>query len=288
MHMTEEAYKKIFSHRVRTAHARQPECKKQLDQCIRALQLFEVEHPYRLSAQAYYALMNFDFFATAAAGPTCRVAHKHLYRLCSFDKLFASKHFDDGYYTRAFEDMVVSTRNTSGKALFDMFMKQQEVGTRAGKLRWLPLGQYMLSKLPLRRGFNWWTCETMETNDPATLFSIARKCGVPDNWVSNESIVLRLAVTEQNRKRIRIPTEIDALDSPIFRQRHLHLNPSTGKTIPLDQKELMLEHFHREYVVKAPQASDIDFFVVPTPPQKNSPVNLPNLEDALLDFYQQL
>lgn len=279
----EDKYPIISSLRKKHLDRRQQNFKDQFEKCHAIVEKRNFKHPYQIDRETFQELNKLDFFYSPDSPPS-KVDKDFLFSLCSFDKFFSSAHLSNPskYYTSEFmEEIMPLDRAFRREELFERINKYFTVSF---KNEWIPISR-LLKGIYYSREFNWWTCLSVKTTETEDIISHAYKCGIPADWISDLYLMMRYKVNDENKNKIKIPTEINAFLSCVFRQRNLNQNPSTGKTIPLDE-EISLDHFYREYVIKNPEVSSISFKLIRV---KNfEKVYLRDIEKKLLDLYSKL
>ncbi len=282
--MKDSYFEEIFYYREKNLKKRQQSFDREFAICKDILSRHGQLHPYVKSGDVYEDLMKQSFFANPTHGPNCVLEKPFLYSRSSFSKLFKSEHRAKGYYTDVVEDAFGFSRSIRQEKLYNSILQLY----KAQNEEWVSLDYFFNEDLPLDRNFNWWTCEEMEVLDGKEVVDVLYRCGVPSDWFSKYNIILKYSVSDTNLDSIRIPTEIDALFSCIFRQRNFNEFPSTGKTIPLNEDTLNLNTYFREYIITNPKAQNIKMKPVIIDHDSYKSIKIQDVHEKLLNLYKEL
>lgn len=250
-------YDLIYKHRRSIDEMKQPGNSETLSLSLDVV-LKELGYHYpfaeNCSEQLWDRLREYPGINEVATGKQANVeGHDYLYSIARFGSIFHRrylKYFDE-YYSFIVDDIDSLYSRINAR-----FTDEQS---------WLPLSDYINKQLPSRRGFNWWSSLSMHWENEDEIVDNALKCGIPIDWLVDKTLIFRLRITDQNKEFIKIPTIIDAFESPIFRARSFLENtfPSSGKSIEL-KNNLDINIYTREYLadLSGINSGMIDFFPI--------------------------
>jgi hypothetical protein len=173
-----------------------------------------LNHPYALDEDSIEQLMSVSAFANGGEGSFASGSGREfIYRISGIRKIVK---FTDWY--RPFR-----LRNDD-----DIW---NELKSDFDGHEWLSLDAYARGALSGPRGFTWWTdLDVLSTN----IICGAHSMGLPNDWVSKYSLILRFPLAAISGPEFRVPTVLDAFDSEIFHATMDSDSPPSGLAISLD------------------------------------------------------
>lgn len=232
----------LFGARIQLDRSRQPSRLTALDALVRTLEELSLglaPTPYGLTwAQRDELLRRLPALQTGCEGPAAALDGSHLYRLQSMSSLRGLHAKVNNGRRDDEEHRIQSARSRNAEA--------------SGG--WLPLTDVIRGSLRGYRDITWWT-----NFDLSLLHDIrdgALKLGLPLDWVHARSIILRCRSELASTKRV--PTVLDAFDSPVFLATPDDASSAVGTAIDLsDPKALTLGE--RECVLPPLDAQQVEF-----------------------------
>ncbi len=211
----------IHSIRQVISNARQPRHRSGMDRLQQHLATFGISHPYGLNDEQFESLLEMEiaFRAGGIGLPATIPGQDFIYRLSGVTKV--KKYVElwrDRYEAHTQDDELFGV-------IYDQFIKRGD---------WLPLSDYASGLYRSPREISWWTSLELPTNDPKTLLSKVSQCGIPSNWISKWSLVLRCRLQLDRGNSARVPTALDGFDSEIFHPTIDEHTPAAGVAIHLD------------------------------------------------------
>src|ERR1044071_5584899 len=178
-----------------------------------------LSHPYVGTEPLQQALMRKPCFAEGAKGRAAAArTDGFLYRLCAPPKVV--KYTDWLFWPRNYRHS-----GSDEKALFEWLHQHHQAVQD-----WIPLAKFARGILSAPRKFTWWTTEEMT---PANLVDSAHRLGIPNEGIPTHALILRFPIGDLDLDRLRVPSVVDAFDSPIFHPTLDDEHPPAGRTIDL-------------------------------------------------------
>jgi len=232
----------LFGARIQLDRNRQPSRQRALDALIQTLEELSLglpRTPYGLTwAQREELLRRVPALQAGCAGPAAVVEGGHLYRLQSMSSL------------RGLHAKANSSRRDEEEHRIQSARSRNAVATGG----WLPLTDVIRGPLRGYRDITWWTNLDLSLLDDVR--DGALKLGLPLDWVHARSVILRCRSELTSTKRV--PTVLDAFDSPVFLATRDDASSAVGTAIDLsDPKALTLGE--RECVLPPLDAQHVEF-----------------------------
>jgi hypothetical protein len=173
-----------------------------------------LKHPYALSDQQIDSLMNVPDFASGGAGPFASESDREfVYRISGIRKVVKFTDWFRPFRLRNDDDI------------------WNELKSDFDAPEWLRLDNYARGALSGPRRFTWWTdLDVLSTN----IICGAHSMGLPNDWVSKYSLIMRCPIAAIPGRDVRVPTVIDAFDSEVFHPTVDANLPTSGIAISLD------------------------------------------------------
>jgi len=202
------------------------------------LEQLGLKHPYALAIEQIEELMSVPAFAHGGEGSFASVSESEfVYRISGIRKIIG---FTDWY--RPFR-----LRNDD-----DIW---NELRSAFDGHEWLRLDAYARGSLSGPRGFTWWTdLDVLSTN----IICGAHSMGLPNDWVSKYSLILRCPIAAIPGRDLRVPTVLDAFDSEIFHATIDAESPTSGIAVSLDGADPLSTGAH-EFVLLDVDVKQIEF-----------------------------
>lgn len=264
--------KEIYIVRKKLCNLRQPRHNKIIIKLDKLIKTRGVEHPYRLDRNDYELLMQMRAFSKGSKGLPASLSHdQYLYRISPLELL---KNY---IQTWTLDPAKYSSLNEIFEHLLILYSIKKD---------WLPLSSFAAGKYRNLRQFSFWTLVNVSDN----FYSWPNKLGMPGDWITSHTILLRFPIRHLKRNLAKIPTVIDAFDGEIFHPAKEYDNPKTGKTIDIGHDDSLRDGV--EEVVLGPiDVKKIDIlpiFVAIRDKAKYFVYLGPNLWNLLINYYNQL
>jgi hypothetical protein len=201
----------VFKARCNLDAARQPGRNTTLTALTTSLKNIPADHPYDLPFPDRLQLCALvQDFALGAQGNPATVHGEYLYRFASIGQLVRD----------------ATWRGHTNDALAFGALTAAYLQDRA----WLALRRFARGSFHNYRGFSWWT-----SFDPTTthLWDAWRRVGLLDDWMMQESVMLRCRV--DGCPALRVPNIVDGFEGPVFEATNEPPPASTGTAIDLSQ-----------------------------------------------------
>lgn len=171
-------------------------------------------HPYALVREQIEKLMSIPGFAVGGNGSLAsRSESEFIYRISGIRKVVS------------FTDWFWPSKRRNDDDIWN------ELKSAFDEPEWLSLDAYSRGALSGPRGITWWTdLDVLSTN----IICGAHSMGLPNDWVSKYSLILRCPTAVIPERSFRVPTVLDAFDSEIFHPTTDANSPSSGIAISLD------------------------------------------------------
>lgn len=204
-----------------------------------------VGHSYELGTALGHFLTLPAYVQGSGGLPATLPEDGYLYRLTSLVRLTQDAEWI--FFRPGFED--VETIRLRPEPLADELARRSRGG-------WLRLRTFATGEMAGPRRFTWWTSAIL---DPREIIAGMHRLGVPNNWLVRSSVLLRCPVSAVAAGRAaRVPTVLDAFESPIFHPTADAGNPASGVTIDLTQAALRAGE--DEYVLEPLAVDEIEIW----------------------------
>jgi hypothetical protein len=235
----------------------QPTLRLALEDCDAFVQSIPKMHPYSLSNGQCQALADHcNGYKCGCQGQLAVVVEPFLYRITTMPSILGQN---------------TPNSNLHSEELYEFFLSEFKSSTR-----WISLSRLIQGEYQGWRGFTFWT--NLEFA-PGDLLSSAYKLGVPRNYISPRSVVLRCP---SSLLRSRIPTILDGYDFPPFCAADHPNNDGCGRAVDLTSPDT-LRIGASEFVVGNIPSELIEF----QPVSQSLPVDLfHRLDDGSLLWLQ--
>lgn len=241
--------REIFKERGRLARLRQDRHAESLSAWEAKLRELGLEHPYAFADEHAEQFLQLANYRDVGMGHGCTPSAVFLYRVCGVGSLV--DHSEWGTRIDRYEEK---------RRIHKLLLLE-----RAREGPWLPLVNYCSGQLSGRRGFTWWSSLDLFPRDYQRA---ASRAGIPNDWVSTLPVVLRVRV-DKLPDMVRVPTVLNAFDSPVFDPTPDRPEPIAGNTITLENRSWLARGCD-EYVLPPIPVSVIEMLPIDSPQEDSS------------------
>lgn len=264
--------KEIYLVRQKLCDLKQPRHNRIIKKLDNLLNVLKVDHPYRLDRNQYELLMKIRTFSKGSKGLPASLPHdQYLYRICSLESL---KNYVETW-------TLDSYRYSSLEEIFEHILILYSI-----EKDWLHLSLFAAGKYRNARKYSFWTLANVSEN----IYSWPNKLGMPADWISPHTILLRYPNYHLSSDLAKIPTVIDAFTEEIFHPVKELDNSKTGKTIDIGHADSLRDGVE-EIVLGPVDIKRIDIlpvFIALRDKAKHFVSLGPNLWSLLIKYYNQL
>lgn len=190
-----------------------------LDKIIRNPPI-DLYHPFNMNRVQIEFIKNANInFKNGAHGLNAEISNiDYLYRVCTIGSLAKIEY--------GWNESIVPLGSPE-----EMFKSLNEY-KRKLKLNWINLSYFLPGLLPHPRNFTFWTSYEI-SNDLTSILESVFSLGIPSDWKSEFSLILRFKVSDIISSIIKIPSTIDGFNSIIFYPANITYQ-NKGKTLNLN------------------------------------------------------
>jgi len=249
---------------------RQPSTRPRLAPLWESIERLGADTPYDLTDDQLSDLLAEREFTTCGMGRHANSSATYLYRLTSIAAL-----------VRSVTKWTARIRaEASDQSLFRLLDNDYR---RTGG--WLSLSAYATGNLRGFRGISWWAHH--DFSGPRTI-EAAYKCGLPNDWIPVNAVVLRCRVKNLKMpESLRVPEGVDAFFSEIFQAVHEDAPLAAGEAIDLtDPTRLVVGE--KEFVIGSIPVGAVELKPLNLRDGRRNGIDLERLRPALEAFYHSL